>query len=409
MGKKIDVTLAFNADTGKAKSQIQELQSLLNKISYSGATASQSSANAKNLREAADAAKDLAYHLNNAYNSKTGKFDLSLFDKSLKSSNQNLTNLSTKLMSAGKTGQDAFVKLAQSISRADQPMFKLSTKMQDFAKTMQNTIKWQLSSSMLHGFMGAIQSAYGYAKSLNASLNDIRIVTGQSADQMANFAEQANKAAKRLSTTTTDYTKSSLIYYQQGLSDEEVRQRTETTIKMANVAGTTAQTVSDQMTAVWNNFYDGSKSLEYYSDVMVALGAATASSTDEISEGVNKFAAAAKTVGLSYEYATAALATITAKTRESADVVGNALKTIFSRLQGLTLGETLDDGTNLNKYSKALDAVGISIKTTDSQLKDMDTILDELGTKWQTLGQDQQMALAQTVAGKLFNARIKSF
>lgn len=168
---------------------------------------------------------------------------------------------------------------------------------------------------------------------------------------------------------------------------------------MANVAGTTAQTVSDQMTAVWNNFYDGSKSLEYYSDVMVALGAATASSTDEISEGVNKFAAAAKTVGLSYEYATAALATITAKTRESADVVGNALKTIFSRLQGLTLGETLDDGTNLNKYSKALDAVGISIKTTDGQLKDMDTILDELGAKWQTLGQDQQMALAQTVAG----------
>lgn len=168
---------------------------------------------------------------------------------------------------------------------------------------------------------------------------------------------------------------------------------------MANVAGTTAQTVSDQMTAVWNNFYDGGKSLEYYSDVMVALGAATASSTDEISEGVNKFAAAAKTVGLSYEYATAALATITAKTRESADIVGNALKTIFSRIQGLNLGETLDDGTTLNKYSKALDAVGISIKTTDGQLKDMNTILDEMGAKWQTLGKDQQMALAQTVAG----------
>lgn len=171
---------------------------------------------------------------------------------------------------------------------------------------------------------------------------------------------------------------------------------------MANVAGTTAQTVADQMTAVWNNFYDGSKSIEYYSDVMVALGAATASSTDEISEGVNKFAAAAQTVGLSYEYATSALATLTATTRESADTVGNALKTIFSRLQGLKLGDTLEDGTELNKYSKALDAVGISIKTTDGQLKDMDTILDEMGAKWQTLGKDQQMALAQTVAGRLF-------
>jgi hypothetical protein len=66
---------------------------------------------------------------------------------------------------------------------------------------------------------------------------------------------------------------------------------------------------------VWNNFYDGSKSLEYYADVMTSLGAATASSTEEISEGLNKFAAIAETVGLSYEYAASALATVTATTR----------------------------------------------------------------------------------------------
>jgi hypothetical protein len=69
------------------------------------------------------------------------------------------------------------------------------------------------------------------------------------------------------------------------------------------------------MTAIWNNFYDGSESLEYYADVLTALGAATASSTDEISQGLEKFAAVAKTVGLSYDYATAALATVTAQTR----------------------------------------------------------------------------------------------
>jgi len=55
---------------------------------------------------------------------------------------------------------------------------------------------------------------------------------------------------------------------------------------MANAAGVSAQTASDQLTAVWNNFYDGSKSLEYYADVMVRLGADTASSADEISEGI---------------------------------------------------------------------------------------------------------------------------
>jgi hypothetical protein len=61
--------------------------------------------------------------------------------------------------------------------------------------------------------MGAIQSAWGYAKELDKSLNNIRIVTGYNAEKMGEFAEQANKAAKALSTTTTEYTNASLIYF----------------------------------------------------------------------------------------------------------------------------------------------------------------------------------------------------
>jgi TP901 family phage tail tape measure protein len=132
---------------------------------------------------------------------------------------------------------------------------------------------------------------------------------------------------------------------------------------------------------------------------MTALGAATASSTDEIAGGLEKFAAIADTIGLSYEYAASALATITANTRQSEEVVGTALKTIFARIQGLNLGETLDDGTTLNKYSEALQKVGISIFDQGGELKDMDKILDEMGEKWQTLNKAQQTALAQTVAG----------
>lgn len=396
----LHVNLAFSADTGKAKAQIQELQTLLSKIAYTGTTSNNLTGTMqKDIQAASAAAKDLQFHLNNAFNTTTGKFDLSLLDRSLKTSGANITDLSTKLLGAGATGQQAFMKLAQSISLADQPMFRISNRMKEFAVTMKNTVKWQLSSSMLHGFMGAIQSAYGYAQDLNKSLTDIRIVTGYSTDQMAQFAEQANKAAKALSTTTTDYTNASLIYFQQGLSDAEVEERTNVTVKMANAAGQSAQIVSDQMTAVWNNFYDGSKSLEYYVDVMTALGAATASSTDEISQGLSKFAAVADTVGLSYEFATAALTTITSNTRESADVVGNALKTLFARIQGLQLGETLEDGTDLNKYSQALEKVGISIYEQNGELKEMDNILVEMANKWTTLSSTQQVALAQTVAG----------
>jgi TP901 family phage tail tape measure protein len=196
---------------------------------------------------------------------------------------------------------------------------------------------------------------------------------------MKEFSAEANRAAKALSTTTNEYAKASLIYYQQGLDDKAVKARTDTTIKLANVTGESAEQVSSYMTGIWNNFAKGSQELESYADKITALGAATASSSEEIAEGLQKFSAVANTVGLSYDYATAALATVVAQTRQSADIVGTAFKTIFARLESLSLGESLDDDTTLTKYSQALAAVGISIKDSNGALKDMDTIVDEVG------------------------------
>ena len=391
----INVSLNIGANTQQAQQQIQALQASLNKLSSAGI----GSNIAPNIQKAAAAAQELQMHLQKAYNTKTGNLDLSLLNRSLATSKEGIQGLSTSLINAGQDGQAAFVNLAKSIASANQPMLKANTLLGNMWTTLKNTARWQISSSILQGFMGSIQKAYGYAQDLNKSLTDIRIVTGYGADKMKDFAVEANNAAKALSTTTNEYAKASLIYFQQGLNDQEVKERTDVTVKMANVTRDSAQVVSDQMTAIWNNFDDGSKSLEYYADVITALGAATASSTDEIAEGLEKFAAVASTVGLSYEYATSALATITAETRQSADVVGTALKTLFARIQGLSLGETLDDGTDLNKYSEALAKVGISIKDQNGGLKDMDTLLEEMAAKWQTLNKDQQVALAQTVAG----------
>jgi hypothetical protein len=66
---------------------------------------------------------------------------------------------------------------------------KINSMMNELWITMKNTMRWQITSSALHGFMGALQTSYGYAKDLNSSLNNIRIVSGQSAEQMAEFAK----------------------------------------------------------------------------------------------------------------------------------------------------------------------------------------------------------------------------
>ena len=396
MAKKLNVSLSFSADTGRAKAQLQDLQKTLDQLMTSS---SGKNSLGKDLSEGARAAAELSAHLKTATNAKTGNLDFSKLNTQLKQAKVDLSDYSRTLLKSGETGKTAFKQLATAIADSEIPLRRASAVLTEMGTVLKNTIRWQLSSSLLHGFMGAVQSAYGYVQDLNESLNNIRIVTGQSSEQMARFAEQANKAAKALSTTTTAYTDAALIYYQQGLNDQQVQERTEATIKLANVSRQSAEDVSQQLTAVWNNFDDGTRSLESYVDVMTKLGAETASSSSEIATGLEKFAAVADTVGLSFDNAAAALATITATTRQSADVVGTALKTLFARIQDLDLGQTLDDGTTLGKYSEALYSVGINIKDQQGNLKDMDVILDEMGKKWKTLSNDQQVALAQTVAG----------
>ena len=392
MAKRLNYTIGVNADTSKFEASLQEAVTSLQALGTKSQVV-------PTLQKASTAALDLAKNLQSAVNTNTGKLDLSVFNKKLEDSGQSLRSYYNQMVQLGSAGTEAFLKVASSITQAELPLRRTNTLMNELWVTMKNTMRWQLTSSVLHGFVGSLKQAYGYSKNLDRSLNEIRIVSEKSAEDMARFAEQANKAAKALSTTTTNYTDASLIYYQQGLTDQEVLDRTETTIKMANVAGTTAETASQQLTAIWNNFYDGSQSLEHYADVMVKLGAVTASSSDEISEGIEKFAAVANTVGLSYEYAASALATVTAQTRESASIVGTAFRTLFSRIQGLNQGETLDDGTTLNKYSQALATVGVQIKNTNGELKGMDEILNDLGGKWDGLARDQKIALAETVAG----------
>lgn len=396
--KQLNMILKFQADTNQAKKEIVDLANTLRTVA-SMQVVDNNTIDLNALQQGRQAASELLRHLQKAVNIDTGKLNLATFSSSLKTSGKTLKDYKNELEACGPAGQEAFQKVAISIATAENPVRRLNKTMQGFLTTLKNTAKWQLSSTMVHGFIGALQSAYGYAQNLNKSLTNIQIVTGQSAEQMEQFAIRANKAAKALSASTLAYTDAALIYYQQGLDDSAVEERTNTTIKMMNVTGQSAEEVSSYMTAIWNNFDNGTNSLEYYADAITALGAATASSSKEIADGLQKFAAVADTVGLSYEYATSALATVVAETRQSADVIGTSFKTIFARMQGLSLGETLDDGVDLNKYSIALQKIGVNVLDANGNLRQMDDILDDLGARWESLTEAQRVAIAETVGG----------
>ena len=214
---------------------------------------------------------------------------------------------------------------------------------------------------------------------------------------MERFALKANKAAKELGASTKSYANASLIYYQQGLGDEDVAARTSTTIKAANVTGQSAQSVSEQLTAVWNGYKVSAAESELYIDKLAAVAASTAADLEELSIGMSRVASAANVMGVDIDQLNAQLATIVSVTREAPESVGTALKTVFARMSDLEAGT--DAETTLGEYTKQMAQFGIKALDANGNLRDMGDVIEEIGAKWDTLNRNQQVALAQTIAG----------
>ena len=391
--RRINVGLSFSADTSQAR---QELAKLKDELTKTISTSKIGQVTDLKFDKAIKQAAELRGILEGATDS-VGNFDLTKFTRQLNASGMSMQTVYSSLKEIG--AEHVFNDLAAQIQNSNANVQLLHGSLKKFAQGLMNTAMWTVQSNAIHAVQSALQGAYNYAQKLNKGLTDIAIVSNLSTQQLTEFARTANEMAKELSASTSDYVSGALIYYQAGLTDEQVIERTNTTIKLAQTSGETAEQISSYMTAIWNNFYDGSKSVEYYADAISYLGAVTAASNADIAEGMQAFSAVANTVGLSFEYGASALTLLRDITQQSASTIGNSLKTIFARLSSVAQGESLEDGVDLTKYSKALDQVGVSVLDATGNLRQMNDILDDLGARWNSLNEAQKVALAQTVGG----------
>ena len=400
-GGRIDYTIGFNVD----KSGLQNIQKELAKINQMSAKEVQSINPSLKMNEAMSvlkkaqvAAYDVQKAMNEAFNPTLGITNLEKLQSSLK--RLDLAEVQRRFAAIGPTGQKAFLDISKSALTTSVQLKQTSKLVDKIGETLINTVKWQFSSSIVNRFTGAVQQAVGYVQHLDSSLNDIRIVTGKSADEMEKFAGQANKAAQSLGKSTTDYTEAALIYYQQGLSDEEVAARAETTLKTANVTGQSTAAVSEELTAVWNGYRVSTEETEAAIDKLAAVAATTASDLQELSTGMSKVASAANAMGVDMDQLNAQIATIISVTRQAPESVGTALKTIYARMGDLKLGETDEDGLGLGDVSGTLEKVGISVLDVNGDLREMGDVMEDVAAKWNTWTSAQQVAIAEVMAGK---------
>lgn len=375
------------------KRQLQEIVGLAN----TQINVTNSDKTKQELGEIATQAKQLEAIFSKSFNFKLNSVDFTKFQANLKESNFNLANFTSNISKLGVEGPAVYRNLTNSLIQNNKELKQSSKLIDKMADTLANTIRWSIASTAINSVTSSIQKAWSFTKQLDSSLNDIMIVTGKSANEMEKFAIKANNAAKALGTSTKSYTDASLIYYQQGLSDQEVAARSETTVKVANVTGQSAQTVSEQLTAVWNGYKVSAQESEAYIDKLSAVAAKTAADLEELSVGMSRVASAANIMGVDIDQLNAQLATIVSVTREAPESIGTALKTVYARMSDIEAG--LDSETTLGEYTTQMAEMGINVLDAKGNLRDMGEVVEEIGSKWNTLNREQQVSLAQSIAG----------
>lgn len=258
----------------------------------------------------------------------------------------------------------------------------------------------------------SLQSALNTAKELDKQMTAMAVVTnldvGDYWKQLSQHTEQANK----LGVAIKDVYEAETLYYQQGLKTAQVQKLSTSTLKMARIAGLSAEDATNKMTAALRGFNMeiNETNADRIADVYSKLAAITASNVKEISTAMTKTASLASNAGMEFETTAAFLSQIIETTRESAETAGTALKTVIARFQELKkspeeIGEVEGEIVDANKIETALRTVGVALRDAKGQFRDLDDVFMDLSSKWDSLDTNTQRYIATIAAGSRQQSR----
>ena len=272
-----------------------------------------------------------------------------------------------------------------------------------------NSIKMAITNFMgfnqvLNLTKRAVQDAANHIEQLDTTMNGIAIVTNMTTADLWNQVGAYSEMAQKYGTSIQGAYEVSKIYYQAGYETNDVLTMMNETLKLSKISGLDYATTTDYMMTAVRGFHMEVSEASRVVDVYSALAANTAVSQQELAEAMTKTASSMEGVGATFEEASAMIATMVATTRESANNIGSALKSIGSRYGELTkdpkkLFDSEGEAMSFNKVDEALKSVGISLQTSDHQFRDFTDVILELSDAWNTLDSTQQRYIATQFAG----------
>ena len=322
--------------------------------------------------------------------------------------------LATSMQRLGENGQrtgeqikGANKELRESVSAAEKSKKELEAVISQFAR-------FTTLAGIMDIFRNSIRAAFGAVKELDEAMNSIAVVTDMTTQDLWNQIDVYTQMANATGSTIAGAYQVAQLYYQQGLSTNDVMTATTETLKLARVAAIDYASATDYMTSAVKGFGLSYQDLSHIMDVYSNLAAKTAADTEEISIAMSKVASIAHSTGMELETTAGFLTQIIATTREAPETAGTSLKTVIARFAEVKklVSQGVDTGTDeegaeidVNKIETALRLAGVALRDSQGQMRDLDDVFIELSSHWAELDTLTQRYIATQAAGSRQQSR----
>jgi TP901 family phage tail tape measure protein len=280
----------------------------------------------------------------------------------------------------------------------NQPLGKITGLATEFEKSIAasnaRVLAFGASVGILNAVSRSFKSILDNGIAVEKALGDIGAVSGQSAAQLDQLGDALFNVAKNTSQSFNTAAKAALEFSRQGLSVEETVKRTNDALTLTRFTSLSAADAVDTLTAAVNSFSGAGLTTTQILNKLIAVDSAFAVSAEDLANGLARAGSIAQEVGVTFDELNGLITVAQEKTARGGAVIGNALKTIFTRVRS---DETIS----------ALRAVGVESLDTAGNLRDVVPILTDLSLKLKDLSGGERIQILEAVASK-YNINILS-
>lgn len=235
---------------------------------------------------------------------------------------------------------------------------------------------------------------------LDAAMTNAAIVTSMNRKEAYRLLGSYQQLARETGLATSQVSGVVVEFLKQGRTMNEAMELAKVAAMSAKVAGISAQEAVKYLTSAVNGFGLAASQAEEIADKFSAIAASSATDFEELAIAMSKVAPVAKSAGVGVDFMMGVLAKGLETTREAPENIGTAFKTIFARMREVTdIGKATEDGMSLNRVEKALDSIGVRLRDSTGQFRNLEDVLVDVGEKWTTLTNIEQAYIATSLAG----------